>query len=731
MTFSYLLLAVVTSTISITAVAQTRSYDVVIVGGGASGISAAIQAARLGQKVAVLEETDWIGGQMTAAGVTSMDGGSEQTQSSIYREFAERITSHYRRLGKSTSTCYWQDSGGICFEPHVGLKVLNDMINSARLAAYPRGGIDLVLRRTLHPQKGVIMRDSTLAAVITQRGEVYYAKKFIDATEHGDLLALTPAGYRLGNSRNSQLNPSACIQDITYTVVLRKYSGGVPLNLRFHKPPPGYTPEVRARFASYISRENGGDAARPFPWTWAFHNGYRGMPDSKGMGSYTAGIAGAEFRKITKTGVNLANDYPYTVQNVMDRDSRRAAHCGAKLLTLQFMYYVQADPEGLRETSWGISTDEGYNTPYNQAENLCPNIPQELKEIEKNFPVMPYVREGRRLIGDYTLTGKDLWRGDQNIRALKRFPSAVAMGDYPVDLHNCSHDAALEADLGEVHADIPPNFVGGAFQIPMEVFFARGVEGLLVAEKNISVSRLGNGSIRLQPSAMSIGQTAGMIASLANLLRERPQDLNPNQVQAQILATGSPISLLEFHDVPRNHPFWQATQFSSTHGFMVGYGGGIFGVNDFLSRGQMSAVLINGTGLSIAPPPTIATFADVPATHLYSQAVEEIYRRGITSGCGTSPMRFCPDAITTRGQIAVFIIRALGVTPTPVSSTPYFADVPITHPFFSFIQKGYELGLLSSCGANLFCPDSSLARGEAARILMMSRLKFNVATGKP
>ena len=52
---------------------NSRSYDVVIAGAGTGGFSAAIQAARLGAKVALIEETDWIGGQMAAAGVSTMD----------------------------------------------------------------------------------------------------------------------------------------------------------------------------------------------------------------------------------------------------------------------------------------------------------------------------------------------------------------------------------------------------------------------------------------------------------------------------------------------------------------------------------------------------------------------------------------------------------------------------------------------------------------------------------
>ncbi|MBK8011580.1 MAG: FAD-dependent oxidoreductase [Deltaproteobacteria bacterium] len=97
-------------------------YDLVIFGAGTGGSGAAIQAARLGLRVALVEETDWVGGQATAAGVTSMDGfagGNLPLAASIYREWIERITARYASLGKSVGTCYW-DSATYCFEPKVG-----------------------------------------------------------------------------------------------------------------------------------------------------------------------------------------------------------------------------------------------------------------------------------------------------------------------------------------------------------------------------------------------------------------------------------------------------------------------------------------------------------------------------------------------------------------------------------------------------------------------------------
>jgi hypothetical protein len=63
--------------------------------------------------------------------------------------------------------------------------------------------------------------------------------------------------------------------------------------------------------------------------------------------------------------------------------------------------------------------------------------------------------------------------------------------------------------------------------------------------------------------------------------------------------------------------------------------------------------------LQVSPPPTTATFADVPVGHPFHRFVEALYASGITAGCGNG--NFCPDQPVTRGQMAVFLSAALGL----------------------------------------------------------------------
>lgn len=512
----------------------------------------------MGARVALLEETDWIGGQMTAAGVSTMDEAGFNTDSGIYAEFSARVRVHYARMGKSIGTCA-SSPRKMCFEPSVGRAILHEMIEDTRKAPGPgrqRRTLDLYLRRQA---VRVLSEGTTVTGVLTQSGEEFRSKVLIDATEYGDVLPLTPARYRMGWFTSDDANPKGCLQHITYTTVIRKYFDGVPPELVMKNPPPGYTPEVVKRFRGEVA-----DVKVPgpqgHPRSFSAHNSYRGLPDSKNPESYTRD----EPEKITKTGVNMANDFATTL-DILDRSKRKAIECEAKLLTLQFLYYVQTE---LKETQWAVANDEGYDTPYNREENSCPNIPAEFKAIERNFPLMPYVRESRRVIGMKTFTAPMLQRAGYPPVTIYPFPAAIAVGDYPMDLHGCSADANLESSL-EQRSDFQ-GFMSslGPFQVPLQALIPEKVDGLMVAEKNLSQSRLVNGATRLQPIAMIVGQASGAAAALAALQGIAPRQVIPGAVQRALIEAGARLTPLDYPDTPKMVRHWADVQMVSLHGLM-------------------------------------------------------------------------------------------------------------------------------------------------------------------
>lgn len=539
-------------TIPLTQLSGPNEYDVIVVGAGTGGVSAAIQAARLGVRVALLEESDWIGGQMTAAAVTSMDEGADipYMRAGIYKEFIDKIQAHYAMLNKSTATAYFT-SNSIAFEPAVGQRKLYEIMHGVDLSGNDQrqAVLDLYLRtRVTDVQK----TGTTLTGVVLSDGTRLSSSIVVEASEYGDILPLAGARYRVGNSTSDNVNPDSCVQFITYTAVIRKYLSGSLSELLLTAPPPDYQ-DMAVLFSKLVT--NSGNFMSAIPVHFYYHNAWRSMPDSNNRSDYYAGTGMEEY--ISKTGVNWFNDFAVTARYIENPAYRKQMNCEAKLRTLQLLYYFQ---HNLGRSDWSVAIDEGFDTPYNREENSCANIPQVYKQLERNFPVMPYVREGRRAIGLYTLTAGDIKRDESTYVAVKKFPSSLAIGDYPVDLHGCSQPKDL--DCGETASDIPP-WGRRVFQVPFEVFIPEIVDGLVLAEKNLSVSRLVNGSIRLQPITMSTGQAAGVIAALSAQQRVQPRNLNPKAIQSVLLDAGC---YLAPSNLSVSNPGWKEVQLKLLYG---------------------------------------------------------------------------------------------------------------------------------------------------------------------
>lgn len=151
-----------------------------------------------------------------------------------------------------------------------------------------------------------------------------------------------------------------------------------------------------------------------------------------------------------------------------------------------------------------------------------------------------------------------------------------------------------------------------------------------------------------------------------------------------------------------------------------------------LTRGQMAVFLVRsvlgGDNFTYSPTPY---FTDVPPTYPFFQWIQKLKELQITNGC--TPTTYCPDNTVTRGQTAAFIIRArYGPTATfSYPSTPYFADVPSTDPFFSYIQKMAQVGITNGCSATDFCPNDVLTRGQIAVFDMRGLFNQLLPAGAP
>lgn len=421
------------------------SYDVVIAGAGTGGVGAAVQAARLGVSVLLLEETEWIGGQAMAAGVTSMDEGRTLVRErGLYRELCGLIAAHYQPLGVNHLTAYWH--GHVAVEPRVGRHLLHVMLGDAK----GRGVLDLALlaRVSKVTKNGNAITGIEVAHAGAMRSIA--SKVLVDATEWGDVIPLTGARYRVGNCLSDAIDPKRQVQSNTWTAVVKQYPEGVPAELLVREKPPGYTDKVHAAFARSLVAGEKLDL-KSKPWTWATFIGYRGMPDSARPADNTV---------ITRTHLNYNNDVPSTVAEIEDSAARLATNRVMQLKTLHLLHYIQTT---LGKTDWSVANDEGYDTAAHCAEvdawikerpELAPYRP-----VLIYFCVMPYTRESRRLVGLHTLRPAEIER--VNGRTLQ-FRHTIALGDYAIDLHGSMRKEWLEAEFDR-ESDIRVNSASAAW----------------------------------------------------------------------------------------------------------------------------------------------------------------------------------------------------------------------------------------------------------------------------
>ena len=548
--------------IFLSGISYASDFDIIIAGAGTGGCAAAIQAARNGASVALIEESDWLGGQMTGAAVCTMDDKGF-TRTGIYKEFLEKVKAHYSAIGRETNICYW-GSDTISFEPRTGHNILSGMLSDAGVTVYFR-------TRAVSAE----VKDGRVISATFEKDKKSFtlrAEIFIDATEYGDFIPLTGASYRVGNSRSGSVDYSSIIQDITYPAVVKEYKK-LPEELKLNTPPPGYLIYAE-EFRRTITR-NGAMWPGSYPFNIPSFKAYRAVPDPD-SDLFIDGGKAETWNNITKTCLNWGNDFPgrtsrlkgLPVAFIEDRACRAVAVKEAMLKTLSFIYYMQHE---LGMENWSVDNGQEYGTWFSC--DWYNNY--DMKEFEpllKHFPPFPYVRESRRIVSVKDVRMYDIERNPVLCRTEKSIPDAIALGEYPIDIHSVHDKSFMDSDLGERAEDIPDEWTGkgAVFQLPLGCLIPEKTDGLLAAEKNIGVSRTVNGATRLQPVTMLTGQACGALASIAVKRGVEPRNITPWDVQCTLWKAGVSLSIFRYKD---NEPYmlwWEGVQAASVYGLMKG-----------------------------------------------------------------------------------------------------------------------------------------------------------------
>jgi uncharacterized protein (DUF1800 family) len=175
--------------------------------------------------------------------------------------------------------------------------------------------------------------------------------------------------------------------------------------------------------------------------------------------------------------------------------------------------------------------------------------------------------------------------------------------------------------------------------------------------------------------------------------------------------------LADFEDVPQASPFHTPVETMIRDGITSGCGGGNYCPGSSITRAQMAVFLLRaGHGAAYVPPAaTGAIFSDVAAGDFAADWIEELYAEGITGGCATNPLRYCPNSAITRGQMAVFLLKVYhGTSYAPPPAQGVFNDVPVSLPLAPWIEELARLSVTSGCGTGVYCPGNAVTRGQMA-----------------
>jgi RHS repeat-associated protein len=176
-----------------------------------------------------------------------------------------------------------------------------------------------------------------------------------------------------------------------------------------------------------------------------------------------------------------------------------------------------------------------------------------------------------------------------------------------------------------------------------------------------------------------------------------------------------------FADVPQGAPFQREIEALKSAGVTAGCSLTPLDYcpNDNITRGQMAVFLLAAKeGPGYTPPACVQQiFADVPCAAPYAAWINELSRRGITGGCSTSPLMYCPNDNVSNAVMSVYVIASLGVSPPACSAAP-FADVPCSAFASQFIAEEARRQITTGCGGGNFCPNALVTRAQMAGLLV-------------
>ncbi|WP_251029901.1 MULTISPECIES: FAD-dependent oxidoreductase [unclassified Pedobacter] len=517
--------------------AEHHQADIVIYGGTSAGIIAAVQATKMGKSVIVVSPDRHLGG-LSSSGLGFTDTGDKSVIGGLARTFYQKVYQYYQQAG----TWKWQkkeeygnkgqgtpaidgtDRTMWIFEPHVAEQVMEDFVKENKLKIYR----DEWLER----KQGVKMKDGKIVSIKTLSGKIFSAKTYIDATYEGDLMAAAKVSYHVGREANHIYNEqwngvqALVFQHAHYfknNIDPYKIPGdkksGLLTGISTDQPGPNGTADHKLQAYCYRmcltnkvenkiefpkpDRYNAMDyelLLRVFNTGWnELFNKYDPIPNHK-TDTNNHGPFSTDF---------IGMNYAYPEADYTKRKEIIKAHENYQKGLMYFMANDPRMPEKIQQQvkKWGLAKDEFKDNG--------------------NWPYQLYVREARRMIGDFVMT-------EHEVLGKKEVPNPVGMGSYALDSHNVQRYVTPEGYVqneGDIGVKAPK-----PYSISYQAIVPRKTECKnLLVPVCLSSSHIAYGSVRMEPVFMILGESAATAASLAIDHKINIQDVNYNELKNLLL----------------------------------------------------------------------------------------------------------------------------------------------------------------------------------------------------
>ncbi len=517
---------------------QPQQADVIVYCDTSGGVTAAVQAARMGKSTILISPKGHPGG-MTSSGLGWSDLGNVAILGGLSRDFYHRVYLHYQKdeawtfEKKASFANHGQGAPALdpktelasTFEPKVAEAVLKQMLSEQGVQIV-RGRLDL--------KQGVTMNNKLIESIRLEDGSIIQGKMFIDASYEGDLMAAAGVSFTIGRESNAQYNEKG--NGITGPRKGNQLPKGIDPYVIKGDPASGLLPGVNPdmggavgdgdhRLQAYCYRmvltevpTNHVPVTKPANYNEqdyellfrAIEVGQKGaffkttmVPNLKTDSNNASGIS------CDYIGMNYGKDWNWATLDHAQRDALAAKHRDWQLGLVWTLQNHPRVPESIRNNlaKWGLAKDEFPDNGH--------------------WPYEIYVREARRMVSDFVMN-------EHHCRLESPVEDPVAMGAYTLDSHNTQR--YVEDGMVRNEGDIQEHLKGKPYGISYRsIVPKKGECGNLLVPWALSASHIAFGSIRMEPVFMTLGQSAASAASLAIDAKIHVQELPYAQLKQQLL----------------------------------------------------------------------------------------------------------------------------------------------------------------------------------------------------